>query len=231
MDSELDRLTAQSPLGADGFKPGLHWETPERARKIAWRVSARGQVVKDPHLTVPEVAVIVRRPAIIEAVSALIGPDIAVEGGFLMCKQPGADFVVPWHQDGINDRIELDPTRSVTLWAALTDATTVEAGALEVIPGSWRHGYLPLRREEHQGAGRGRALTTDVPPDSPHPQLVPVPAGQAFLMDVRLLHHSGSNTASTPRIGLNIRYVTPGAVTSRDGNPLAQLYPVAGTAW
>lgn len=103
--------------------------------------------------------------------------------------------------------------------------------ALQVIPGSWRHGYLPTRREQMQGGQRGRALTTDVPPGSPDPVLVPLPAGQALLMDVRLLHCSGSNTASWPRIGLNVRYVAPDAVHTRDGQPPAQLTPICGASW
>jgi ectoine hydroxylase-related dioxygenase (phytanoyl-CoA dioxygenase family) len=141
---------------------------------------------------------------------------------------------VPWHQDGVNDRVELDPARSVTVWAALTDAT-VDSGALEVVPGSWQAGYLPYRREDgpdrDRPRHRGRALQTDVPPDSPTTVLVPVPAGQALLMDVRLLHRSGPNTASWPRVGLNLRYVAPGAVTHRTAGTPASLYPVAGTGW
>jgi ectoine hydroxylase-related dioxygenase (phytanoyl-CoA dioxygenase family) len=220
----------RSHLGDDGFRAGLVWATAKEVERIAWRVSAHGQVVPDPHLTLPEINALVRRPAILNAVADLIGPEIAVEGGFLMCKHPGADFPVPWHQDGTNDRVELDPRRSVTLWAALTDAT-VEAGALQVIPGSWRHGYLPTRREETRGGQRGRALTTDVPPGSPTPVYVPVTAGQALLMDVRLLHRSGSNTAGWPRIGLNVRYVAPDAVHTRDGQPHAVLTPIAGAGW
>ena len=60
---------------------------------------------------------------------------------------------------------------------------------------------------------------------------MPVTAGQALLMDVRLLHRSGSNTASWPRVGLNIRYVAAGAVHTRDGQSLAAPTPIAGAGW
>lgn len=230
MKIETLPVTGRSPLGHEGFLAGLVWADTRKAGRLAWRAGAYGSVVPDPHVTLPEIDALVRRPEILNAVAKVIGPEIAVEGGFLMCKQPGADFPVPWHQDGISDRIELDPLRSVTLWAALTEAT-VDAGALQVIPGSWQHGYLPYRREQTPGDGRGRALTTDVPPGSSEPVHVPVPAGQALLMDVRLLHRSGSNTAGWPRIGLNVRYVAPGAVTRRDGQPPAGLTPIAGASW
>jgi hypothetical protein len=34
---------------------------------------------------------------------------VAVENTFLSIKRPGDQFTVPAHQDGINDRIQLDP--------------------------------------------------------------------------------------------------------------------------
>ncbi|MEU3455296.1 phytanoyl-CoA dioxygenase family protein [Micromonospora sp. NPDC006766] len=218
-----------SPLGEDGWQTGLHWGTAAQAAGLAGQLAGRGEVVPRPYETLPEISVLVRAPAIVAAVADVIGPEIALEGGFLLSKPPGGDFRVPWHQDGVNDRIELDPTRSVTVWAALTDATAA-SGALEVVPGSWRAGYLPYRREDTTGGQRGRALHTDVPPDSPDPVLVPVNAGQALLMDVRLLHRSGSNTTSGHRVGLNLRYVAPGAVTIRSG-PSPSLHPVAGASW
>ena len=49
-------------------------------------------------------------------------------------------------------------------------------------------------------------------------------------MDVRLLHRSHPNRTTQTRIGLNVRYVAPGAVTVRDGSDL-HLFPVAGDRW
>jgi ectoine hydroxylase-related dioxygenase (phytanoyl-CoA dioxygenase family) len=229
-EQAIPGLAVASPLGEDGWRGGLQWATGEQAAQLAQQLAGSGEVVKDAYLTLPQISALVRSPVIVNAVADLIGPDIAVEGGFLLTKPPGGDFVVPWHQDGVNDRVELDPARAVTVWAALTDATA-DSGALQVIPGSWRAGYLPYRREDTPGGQRGRALQTDVPPDSADPVLVPAAAGQALLMDVRLLHRSGPNTASWPRVGLNLRYVAPGAVTVRTGAPPASLYPVAGTSW
>jgi ectoine hydroxylase-related dioxygenase (phytanoyl-CoA dioxygenase family) len=222
-------LTSAGRLGTAGFYTGLGWADPGEAIRFAQQVSGRGEVVKQPWLTLPEIAVIVRRPVLVNAVADLIGPDIGLEGGFLLAKWPGADFRVPWHQDGAGTDMELDPARSVTVWLALTEATAAN-GALCVIPGSHRHGYLPTRREDLHGGQHGRALTTDVPPGSPAPVVVELAAGQALVMDVRLLHSSPPNTTSRPRIGLNLRYAAPGAVIRRDGQE-PQLYPIAGSSW
>ncbi|GIF45403.1 phytanoyl-CoA dioxygenase family protein [Actinoplanes xinjiangensis] len=222
-------LTPAGRLGTAGFSTGLQWADPGEAIRVAQHVSGRGDIVRQPWLTLPEIAVLVRRPVIVNAVADLIGPDIALEGGFLLTKWPGADFRVPWHQDGAGVDMELDPERSVTVWMALTEATAGN-GALRVIPGSHMHGYLPTRREDPHGGQHGRALTTDVPPGNLSPVVAELAAGQALAMDVRLLHSSPPNTSGRPRIGLNLRYVAPGAVLRRDGQE-PHLYPIAGPSW
>lgn len=222
---------AASLLGESGWQTGLRWSTPQAAAELAGKLASFGGVVLNPHLTLPEINVVVRNPQIIEAVSALIGPDVGIEGTFLMTKMPGIDFEVPWHQDGISAPFELDPERSVTLWAALTDAT-VANGTLRVIPGSHRHGYLGTRYDQDAaGEGRGKPLRTDVPAGSPDPIVVPVAAGQALLLDVRLLHASPSNTGTTARVGLNVRYVAPGAIHAHPGHQAPSPHPIIGTGW
>ncbi|WP_405862328.1 phytanoyl-CoA dioxygenase family protein [Streptomyces sp. NBC_00090] len=121
--------------------------------------AARTEVVRNPHLTAEWARHAVRSPALLNAVRQAISPDIAVENTFLVIKWPGRPFEVPWHQDGINDRIELDPHRSVAAWLALTD-TDETTGCLRVIPGSQQHGYLPYDTEPDAGAARGRALAS-----------------------------------------------------------------------
>ena len=131
---------------------------------------------------------------------------------------------MPWHQDSAGTDTELDPERAVTVWVALTAVN----GAVHVIAGSQVYGYLPTRREDPRTNRRGRALTTDVPAGSTAPTIAELAAGQALLMDVRLLHSSPPNTTTDrPRIGLNLRYVAPGAVIRRAGHD-PQRYPIAG---
>lgn len=169
------------------------------------------EIVKNPHRDAEWARAAVCSAALLGAVHAVIGPDVAVENTFLVVKWPGSDFEIPWHQDGID--------------------APVSTGCLEVMHGSQRLGYLPYGLEEAHGAERrerGRAgcalgFSGDGTP-------VPVSSGQAVLMDVRLLHRSGSNTGRFARIGLNVRYVAPGAARMLDHtNP--DLDPISGTGW
>lgn len=220
-------------LRSHGVSYPLLWATAGTARALAGRLVSeygdhRREVVRNPHRD----AAWARGAAcaLLDVVQAVIGPEVAIENTFLMVKWPGASFEVPWHQDGTDRRIELDPARSVSAWLAITDAATSN-GCLHIAPASHRLGYLPYELEDADANGgqRGRAgraagfCRQDAVP-------VPVAAGHAVLMDVRLLHRSGPNTSRSTRIGLNIRYVAPGAARTRD-HTTPDLDPISGTAW
>ncbi|MFI1174209.1 phytanoyl-CoA dioxygenase family protein [Streptomyces melanogenes] len=234
-DAATIRYAGPSPLGETGYRTGLEWNTNSRTRARAAEIIAQyradqTEVVRDAHLRSEWAAHAVRSPELLDRVQHAIGASVAVENTFLMIKWPGRDFPVPWHQDGVNPRMQLDPERSVAAWLAVTDATTVN-GCLQVIPGSHAAGYLDYGREE-SGARRGKALGVQGMYNAPHDRGVwlPLNAGQACLMDVRLLHRSDSNTTAGVRIGLNIRYVAPGAIRSSDGHS-PSLYPLSGSDW
>ena len=220
-------------FNSPGYRPLTDWAAPNRARARAAEIVAahRGterEIVRNPHLDEEWAQAIVRAPRLLNAVRDLIGPDVAVENSFLVIKWPGRNFEVPWHQDGINDRLELDPGRSVAAWLAITDAPP-ESGCLQVVPGSQRYGYQPYEVEAATGAARGRALGVRVD-EGEHGVPVPVRAGSGLLMDTRLIHSSPSNRGSGIRVGLNVRFVAPGAVRMRDGSS-PSLIPLSGTSW
>ncbi|MGW8355204.1 phytanoyl-CoA dioxygenase family protein [Streptomyces wedmorensis] len=226
-------MTGLGPLGPDGVRKVRGWATRAAATARSTHLTAAyradgTEVVRNPHLTAEWARHAVRSPALLSAVRRALGPDIAVENTFLVIKWPGRPFEVPWHQDGINDRIVLDPRRSVAAWLALTDADET-TGCLRVFPGSQRRGYLPYDAEPDARAARGRALgIAGIDPSEARP--LPSQAGDGCLMDVRLVHGSASNTGAGVRIGLNIRFVAPGGCTVRDGSD-PSLYPVSGTGW
>ncbi|MFI9203683.1 phytanoyl-CoA dioxygenase family protein [Streptomyces sp. NPDC053048] len=229
------RFAGPSPLGESGFRTGIGWHLNEVARGCGAEVTAthldsRTEVTPEAHLRIEWAAYAVRSPGLLRAVQDVIGNAVAVEKTFLMVKWPGREFLVPWHQDGTNERMDLDPERSVAAWLAITDATTGN-GCLQVLPGSHAAGYLPNGRESGDAA-RGKALGVHGMADGPHERGVwlPLDAGQACLMDVRLIHRSDSNTADEPRVGLNVRYVAPGAVQAR-GDYSPSLYPLTGSGW
>ncbi|MEV0318149.1 phytanoyl-CoA dioxygenase family protein [Streptomyces sp. NPDC050658] len=220
-------------LGVGGHQKVSHWASPavacsRAAQLVAAHRSTRTEIVRNPHHDEEWAQAIVRSPRLVGAVRDLLGPDIAVENTFLVIKWPGCAFEIPWHQDGINNRIELDPQRSVAAWLALTDAP-LDSGCLHILAGSQRDGYLPYETENATGSCRGRALASRIALGT-QGLPIPVAAGDGLLMDVRLLHCSHSNRSEGARVGLNIRYVAPDAVRTRDGsNP--SLHPVSGTGW
>jgi ectoine hydroxylase-related dioxygenase (phytanoyl-CoA dioxygenase family) len=221
------------PLGPAGYGPLHGWTAPATARARAAELVAahRGalrEIVRNPHTEEEWARALVRTPRLVNAVQRLIGADIAVENTFLVIKWPDRDFEVPWHQDGVNDRLELAPFRAVAAWIALTDAA-VTTGCLHVVPGSQRAGYLAYEKEPGTGAARGRALGVRVAAGT-YGVPVPVTAGSGVLMDTRLVHRSRPNRGTGARVALNIRYVAPGGVRTRDGSTPC-LDPVTGTGW
>ncbi|WP_031076311.1 phytanoyl-CoA dioxygenase family protein [Streptomyces sp. NRRL WC-3742] len=225
--------SADGILGRRGLRTGVKWSTPAAARARAAQLVAEHrarhqEIVRNPHLGAEWAREAVRAPKLLAAVQDVIGPDVAVENTFLVVKWPHRAFEVPWHQDGIDTRVELDPDRSVSAWLAVSDAT-VDNGCLHAVFGSQHFGYLPFSSEDEHGAERGRAdQATGFTYDAS--TALPLRAGTALLMDSRLLHRSGTNTSDGARVGLNIRYVAPGGVLRRDPQSPSPD-PVAGTGW
>jgi len=197
----------------DGFVCPVDAFLPERAR--AWRdrleafERAEGQKMTrghnfKPHLLFPWVDEIVRAPEVLDAVEDLIGPDIRVFHLSVWPKDPGTGTYVSWHQDATY--FALEPACHVTAWVALTDAP-VEAGCMEVVPGSHKLGQL--RHAEMQDTdnllSRGQTLSVDV--DRSRTEFMPVKAGQFSLHHTHLVHNSRSNRSSDRRIGLGISYI------------------------
>lgn len=151
-------------------------------------------------------------PRILDLVEDLIGPDIVVWGTHFFCKMPGDGKAVAWHQDATY--WPLTPTRTVTAWIAIDDADAGN-GAMRVIPGSHRHGALPVRPsrsednnvlwEQSDGWERFGA-----------PASFTWRAGQCTLHSDLLLHGSEPNRSDRRRCGLTVRYAAA-EVRSWDG--------------
>ncbi|MGH8895530.1 MAG: phytanoyl-CoA dioxygenase family protein [Egibacteraceae bacterium] len=220
--------------GKQGYLPGFTWADPADAQQLAERLRQEHadtgpEVIRNPHLECGWARRAVTSMRLLDVVQQLIGPAVAVENTFLVIKWPGTAFAVPVHQDGINDRIVLDPARSLAVWLAVTEATS-ENGCLEVVAGSQAAGYRPYGRAEEGSTGGGRPLAARTEGLAHGFTRVVLGTGRACAMDVRLLHRSGPNRAAQPRIGLNIRYVAPGGMQMRDGSD-PSLLVVAGDSW
>jgi non-heme Fe2+,alpha-ketoglutarate-dependent halogenase len=209
------KLTAEQIAGyeRDGFVCPVDAFSTEQTRdwrdKLEAFERAQGQKMTrghnfKPHLLFPWVDEIVHSPAVLDAVEDLIGPDIRLFHLTVWPKDAGSGAYVSWHQDATY--FALDPICHVTAWVALTDAP-VEAGCMEVVPGSHRLGQL--RHAEMQDPenllSRGQALAVDV--DRSKTAFMPVKAGQFSLHHTHLVHNSRPNRSNDRRIGLGISYI------------------------
>ncbi len=161
-----------------------------------------------PHLFCRLAARLVRHPAILDALEALVGPDLLLFDSAFIIKEPGDGKRVSWHQD--LTYWGLEPAAVTSVWLALSPATAA-SGAMRMLPGSHRRG--PLSHEEtfaadnllsrgqtiSQGIDEGEAVQTHLEP------------GQMSLHDGWTCHDSGPNHAADRRIGFNMNVVTPAA--------------------
>ncbi|WP_435108048.1 phytanoyl-CoA dioxygenase family protein [Nocardiopsis synnemataformans] len=182
---------------------------------------ANAPVLANPHRTTTALARALTHDGLHTHIRAVLGSRVFIENSFVIVKHPGTDMTVPAHQDGTNERLQLDPARALTVWIALSEATT-DAGCVHVIAGSHRRGYAPTRRADTAG----RPLTLAAPATGPW-TAAPVPAGGVLLMDVRTIHYSPPNHTPTPRVGVNVRLVAPGGCLMRDGTAPTHLVPLS----
>ena len=157
-----------------------------------------------PYLLFRWAADLVRHPAILDCVEALIGPNILVFHTTVWFKEPRSAKFVPWHQDGTY--FGLDPFKHVTAWVALTPST-VEMGCMVMLPGSHRQGQLAHtdKPDPNLMVSRGQTLEIDVD-DSEEVSLTMAPGDVSF-HHTFVVHRSDPNTTDEPRIGVGISYI------------------------
>lgn len=218
--SQYERDGYVCPVDAFTAEQARHWRTQlEDFEQAEGHAMGRGHNFK-PHLLFPWVDEIVHAPAILDAVEDLIGPDLRLFHLSVWPKDPGSGTYVSWHQDATY--FALEPACHVTAWVALTDAP-VEAGCMEVVPGSHRLGQL--RHAEMQDTenllSRGQELDADL--DLTRTAYMPVKAGQFSLHHTHLVHNSRPNRWHDRRIGLGLSYIPTSAHCTSDVRVSAML--------
>ncbi|MFI9838868.1 phytanoyl-CoA dioxygenase family protein [Nonomuraea sp. NPDC051941] len=131
-----------------------------------------------------------RHPAIVSALTSLIGPNVKAMQSMLFIKSEGEPGQA-WHQDEL-----FIPTRDRSLaaaWIALDDAT-VENGCLWVLPGSHRRGVLYPNREHDDPRYDCTVESYGFPFDDSDAVPVEVAAGAVVVFNGYLLHKSLPNT-------------------------------------
>jgi hypothetical protein len=162
----------------------------------------------------------ISHPKVLDAVEGVLGPDLLVWDSRWFSKMPGDKTYVAWHQDALY--WGLNPPNVTTAWIALSDSSS-ENGGMQVIPLSQHGGLL----RDKQTYAPDNALASG--------QEIAVKVNEADAVDVALrpgemsLHHAGiihgskANASDKPRIGIAVRYVTPGVVQGGTERQLALL--------
>ena len=157
-----------------------------------------------PHLMMKFLDDAIRTPAVLDAVEAIIGPNILCWETALFIKEAGDPAYISWHQDATYWGLE--PFDVLTAWIALSPST-IESGCMRVIAGSHVGDLSPHvdTFAPNNMLSRGQEVAVSVnEAEAVNLELQP---GQMSLHDVKIVHGSDPNRASDRRIGLAIRYI------------------------
>ncbi len=206
----------------DGYVCPVDVLSPERARHYRDTIEGlerdypAGSLPRDvshyfrvsAHLVVPMMAEIAQEPAVLDAVESILGHDLVVWSSELFMKEAGSDKIVSWHQDltywgfgGIDEQ--------VTAWVALSDVTP-QSGCMRFVPGSHKREIVPHTDTfaDDNMLSRGQEIAVEV--DEDEAVDIVLKPGQMSLHHGRIFHASGPNRSDDRRIGVAIRYMTPG---------------------
>lgn len=153
----------------------------------------------------PAIYDIARNPVILDYVEDLIGPDIICWATHYICKLPGDDKGVSWHQDC--SYWPLTPSKTVTVWLAIDDADT-ENGCMQVIPSSHLYGHLKWR-ESDPSEQNVLSQTIENAERFGEPVDIELKAGEISIHCDLLVHGSLPNRSNRRRCGLTLRYCPP----------------------
>ncbi len=131
---------------------------------------------------------------------ATIGEEVTIYRAVLWNKAADGGTKLPWHQDD-GPFWGLDRPPCLQIWTALDDAP-VEAGCLEVLPGSHRRGLATT----DGGTVPDELTLASCSKDAT--MLLPAKAGESILLHNHTWHRSGHNKTPQPRRALSISFLS-----------------------
>ena len=210
-------MTALSASAVAAYRErGYHFPVPvftaeeaaalhDRLRAIEARSGGRLErwMNRKPHLIFPWLDAVVRNPKVLDAVEAVLGPNILCWNSQFFAKQPGDGSFVSWHQDATY--WGLSEPDVVTAWIAFTPSTP-ESGCMRVVPGTHRSQIKHTDTfDEKNLLTRGQEVAAKV--DDREAVDVILRPGEMSLHHVLIVHGSNPNASPKPRVGFAIRYI------------------------
>lgn len=156
-----------------------------------------------------------------------LGGAVSCFGLTYLCKPARSGRAASWHQDGEPWTARLNGAPAVTVWVALTDADD-ENGCLRVVPRSHGLSAQPLQADERPSLFGVTMDTTLV--DEAHAISLVVSAGDVVVLHPNVIHGSGANGSSRPRIAASLRYhlaPLPPPATARAGHVASKSIDVS----
>jgi ectoine hydroxylase-related dioxygenase (phytanoyl-CoA dioxygenase family) len=136
-----------------------------------------------------------RAPRLLDALEAILGPNIEFLSDKIVYKSSETDYGSPWHQDWTY----WHGTHKISAWVAL-DPATRENGCLKLLPGSHREAVVH-DGDASDGKGFGNRLDPNAVDES-QAVAAPVQPGDAILFHDLTLHASYPNTTGKDRWSL-----------------------------
>src|SRR5262245_13037473 len=162
----------------------------------------RGVYRIKPHLLFTWLAELVRRPAVLDAVEHVVGPDILCWNTSFFTKEARSPGFVSWHQDATY--WGLSEPDVVTAWVAFTESTE-RNGNMRVVPGSHKAQVDHVDTFHPDNLlSRGQEITVAV--DETRAADIVLAPGEMSLHHVLIVHGSGANPSDDRRIGFAMRY-------------------------
>ena len=159
------------------------------------------------HVVSTTAARVAHDPAVLDAVSSILGHDLLCWMVELIAKEPNTDKILSMHQDltywGLHGADKV-----VTAWLALTEVRLAN-GAMRFVTGSHRAGQAAHRDTyaENNVLSRGQEVAVDY--DLADEVVVELDPGEISLHHGHMFHGSGRNSTDHRRLAIVIRYVTP----------------------
>jgi ectoine hydroxylase-related dioxygenase (phytanoyl-CoA dioxygenase family) len=188
---------ARAVAASDGIFDLAEGHGPERPRL---------RRIKHPEAQHPAFDAVMRTPALLDIVEALVGPDVRFDHGKLNLKTPGpAGAAVEWHQDWAFYPHSNDDMLAV---GVMLDDCDADNGPLLVVPGSHKG---PVWDHHHDGRFCGAIDPAAAGFDANRAVALTGPAGAISVHHVRLVHGSTENRSNRPRRLLLFSYAAADA--------------------
>ncbi len=162
---------------------------------------------------------LVRRPAILDAVEPVVGPDIMVASADIRRKKAGETRQISFHQDA--GYWSLEPLEITTAWVALT-RTSEANGCMAFAQGTHKLSLVDHDNTYAPDNMLSHSQTAKIDLDRWEKIASVLEPGEMSLHHALLAHGSGPNTTDEPRVGICIRYL-PGCICCTGGPPVSVM--------